>query len=335
MHTDKGVSPASVDNEGVSGWQRYSDLCNWWYTRMATTTTPLVEKMTLFWHGHFTSSQPQVGNLRWMYDQNALFRSQGLGDVHRLTQGMAIQPAMLTYLQNRTNVKGGAQNNFARELMELFTMGPGNYSESDVMEVGRAWTGHTVNDATKTYQFVPGSHDEGSKKIFGITKNWNGPDVIDEIFTNPTKQRAVARLIVKKLWTFFAYPNPDDVIVTTLVTTLIDNRFNIASVLRSMFLSDDFYSQRAMQALVRTPTEFVVAVMRGTGISAADLHPEWYSLTMGQALFQPPNVAGWGSGQDWLTSSTMSGRALLAERAHWSLSALGTHPFARSNHHVG
>jgi uncharacterized protein (DUF1800 family) len=322
------VPPATLQDRNISNWQRYVDLCNWWYTRMANSATPIVEKMTLFWHGHFTSNHFVTEFAPYTYDQNSLFRSHALGNLRELTQQMAVQPIMLSYLNNRVNVKGGAQTNFARELMELYTMGPGHYTEFDVIEVARAWTGHTVNEPTKSYEFIPDWHDDGPKTIFNVTKNWNGPDVIDAIFTSPWKRAATAHFIVTKLWAFFAYANPEAHIVEALTLVLLANNFNIGSVLRAMFLRDEFYGPRALKALVRTPTEFIVAVMRGTGISAEDLHAEWYATTMGQTLFNPPKVSGWGSGQDWLNTTGMSGRARLAEHVDWTMSALSTHPLA-------
>ena len=318
--------PASVRNPSISGWDRYVDLCNWWYMRMATSPTPSIEKMTLFWHGHFTNNHFNTQNAQWTYDQNALFRTHALGDLRILTQAMAVQPAMLSFLDNRSNVKGGAQNNFARELMELFTMGSGQYTENDVIEVGRAWTGHTVNDTTLSYEFKPEWHDDEPKTIFGITKNWNGPDVISEIFASPRKRAATARLVVMKLWSFFAYADAEDSIIRDLSAVFIMSGFNIASVLRAMFLRDEFYGPYALRALVRTPTEYIVAVLRGTGMSADELHAEWYAERMGQSLFNPPNVKGWGSGQYWLTTTAMGARAQLVERIDWTLAARNAHP---------
>ena len=318
--------PIEFSNPNVSGWDKYVGLVHWWYDRMATSSTPLVEKMTLFWHGHFTSSHATVNNTVWMYDQNALFRRRAMGNVRLLAQEMAIQPAMLTYLDNRWNTKRGAQQNFARELMELFTMGIGNYSEADVVDVARAWTGHTVNGTTGLYEFRASNHDTGAKTIFGTTKNWDGPQVIDEIFTNAITSDVVARFLVTKLWTFFAYPNPTPTLVTSLATAFESANFDVKSLLRAMFLRPEFFSSSAKQALVRTPTEFVVAVLRGTGLVAADLHPEWFSDGMGQELFDPPNVAGWKNNSYWLTTNALSARADLAENAHWKLSNLKRHP---------
>lgn len=161
-------APPPTLNDGVtSGWEQYVDVVQWWFDLMATSATPIVEKMTFFWHGHFTSSHSAAGNVNWTYDQNVLFRRRALGDMHLLTQEMAIQPIMLDYLNNRYNTKWGAEQNFARELMELFTMGIGadHYTEQDIIEVARAWTGHSVDWQTGTYLFRANDHDTGLKSI--------------------------------------------------------------------------------------------------------------------------------------------------------------------------
>jgi uncharacterized protein (DUF1800 family) len=325
------VPPVSLTDPNVGSWNKYLDLLHWWFDRMATTPTPIVEKMTLFWHGHFTSSQDSVNNLVFMYDQNALFRKRALGDMKLLTQEMSVQPAMLEYLNNRYNTKWGAQQNFARELMELFTMGVGNYDEVEVAEVARAWTGHTINWTTNTYNFDTFAHDDTNKTIFGVTKNWNGPDVIDAIFAMPAKRAAAARFMVSKFWTFFAYPNPSDALVTALATVFDVANFDVTALLRAMFLRPEFYSATAKNALVRTPTEYVVALLRGTGLKAVDIHPEWFDDRMGQQIFYPPNVSGWKNNAYWLTTSSIAARADLADHVNQRLDNLGLHPLAASS----
>jgi uncharacterized protein (DUF1800 family) len=325
------VPPASFSNPNIGNWERLMDLVHWWLDRMATSPTPIVEKMTLFWHGHFTSSEDAVNSSIWLHDQNALFRRRALGDLRLLTQEMALQPAMLQYLDNRSNTKYGAQQNFARELMELFTMGVGNYTETDVAEVARAWTGHTINWPGDFYEFRADFHDIANKTIFGVTKNWDGPDVIDAIFTVPAKRTATATNIVAKLWTFFAYPNPSASLVAALAAAFEAANFDIKSLLRVIFLRPEFYSATARNALVRSPTEFVVAVLRCTGLAAVDVHPEWFDDRMGQALFFPPNVAGWKNNSYWLTTSTLAARAEFADHVNSRLDTLGLHPLASAS----
>jgi uncharacterized protein (DUF1800 family) len=330
--------PPPLLNDGVTpNWEQYVDLIEWWYNRMATSATPIVEKMTFFWHGHFTSSHSSAGNVNWTYDQNVLFRSRALGDMHLLTQEMAIQPIMLDYLNNRFNTRWGAQQNFARELMELFTMGIGadHYTEQDIIEVARAWTGHSVDWQTDKYLFRTNDHDNGTKSIFGVlpAKNWNGPEVIDYIFTNQAKRTATARFMARKLWTFFAYPNPSDTLVNDLATVFIANNFVVKPLLRALFLRPEFYSATAKNALVRSPVEYMVALMRGLNVPAKFVHPQWFGEKMGQALFDPPNVAGWKNNAYWLTTSAMSARAELATYMHWSMWGDSNDPVNRPNIH--
>jgi uncharacterized protein (DUF1800 family) len=329
--------PPLLNDRMTPPWEQYVDVIEWWYNLMATSATPIVEKMTLFWHGHFTSSHSAAGNVNWTYDQNVLFRKRALGDMHLLTQEMAIQPIMLDYLNNRFNTKWGAQQNFARELMELFTMGIGvdNYTEQDIIEVARAWTGHSVDWQTDKYVFRPDDHDNDNKSIFGVLppKNWNGPDVIDYIFTNPDKKRATARFMARKLWTFFAYPNPSETIVNELATVFINSNFVMKPLLRALFLRPDFYSATAKNALVRSPVEYMVALMRGLNMPAKVMHPQWYGEKMGQAVFDPPNVAGWKNNAYWLTTSAMSARADLAMDMHWRMWGDKNDPVNRPNIH--
>ncbi len=331
-------APPPLLNDGVTPeWEQYVDLLEWWFNLMATSSAPIVEKMTFFWHGHFTSSHSAAGNVNWTYDQNLLFRSRALGDMHLLTQEMAIQPMMLDYLNNRFNTKWGAQQNFARELMELFTMGIGadHYTEQDIIEVARAWTGYSVDWQTDKFVFRSDDHDNGTKSIFGVqpAKNWNGPDVIDYIFTNSDKQLATARFMARKLWTFFAYPNPSETVVNDLATVFINNNFVVKPLLRALFLRPEFYSPTAKNALVRSPVEYMVAVMRGLSMPAKFIHPQWYGERMGQALFDPPNVAGWKNNAYWLTTSAMSARADLAIDMHWRMWGDKNDPVNRPNIH--
>ena len=279
--------PSTLNQYGVSQWQQNQDLANWWLNRMTTTSTPIVEKMTLFWHGHFVSSFDKVGNAFAMYGQNRLFRANALGSLGNLARAIAVQPAMLSYLDNDANVKGAPNQNFARELMELFLLGVGNYSEDDIIASARAWTGHGLN-ASRLYYFNPAEHDNGDKTFFGTTKNWNGPDIITEILNHPTKRVIAARFITRKLWTFFAYPQPADAIVNPLADALINSGFNIKVLLRALFLRDEFWSTAARQGLVRSPVEYVVNVLRQTHLSPGSVHPEWYLPAMGQSLLFPP-----------------------------------------------
>ncbi|MFN8021356.1 MAG: DUF1800 domain-containing protein [Acidimicrobiales bacterium] len=288
---------------------------HWWYDMMATRPRPLQEKMTLFWHGHFVSEADVVGRNDQMMEQNQLFRSMAVGDFRALTHAMSLQPAMLIYLSNAVNVKGTPNQNFARELFELFTLGVGNYTEDDVAESARAWTGHNYNSTTRTYEFRSTKHDYGDKTIFGTRRNWDGPEVIDEVLLNNVDKRLIAaKYISKKLWEFFAHLDPAQNIVDELAAVFVSNNLSVLELLRALFNRTEFYSPQAKQGLVRTPTEWVVALLVQTGLSAATVKVFDYSGMLGQRIFDPPNVAGWKANTYWLTTSALSGRANLAKR---------------------
>lgn len=286
---------------------------HWWLDRMVDRPRPFQERMTLFWHGHFTSAlHGVVYRADVMFRQNHLYRQLALGNFRELTHRMALEPAMLVYLSNSVNAAGSPNENFARELMELFTLGVGNYSEADVAAAARAWTGHGVDDAAG-YVFRPDWHDVGQKTFFGTTKNWNGPDIIDEILRdNAVKKRIAATYMARKLWEHFAYPRPADQIVDALADVFIAAEMELRPLMRAMFLRPEFYGATAKWALVRSPTEFIVATLYHLRTNADSIAAEWRSGPMGQVLFDPPNVAGWKGGSSWLTTSALSGRAQLA-----------------------
>jgi uncharacterized protein (DUF1800 family) len=320
------VVPALTDTT-LSNWEKYVAYGHAWYDRLATGTFPIAEKMTLFWHNHFVSSADKASDAS-MYAQLALYRANALGNMQSLTQAMAIEPAMLVYLDNATNTKTGPQQNFARELMELFTMGIGNYTENDVIEVARAWTGHGIDYQTDGYVFNASRHDTGNKTIFGITKNWDGPAVITEIFTNSSKRVALARFMVTKLWTYFAHPNPPATVVNDLAQVFITSNYEMTPLLRALFLRPEFYSTTAKQGLLRSPVEFIVAAMHAFGLTGDEMHPEWFAPEMGQQLMRPPNVAGWKWNEYWMGTSAAKARGDFASHIHWTLNNLTRHPLA-------
>jgi uncharacterized protein (DUF1800 family) len=288
---------------------------HWWLDMMATRPRPLQEKMTLFWHGHFVSEWDVVGRTDQMMAQNQLFRDNAAGDFRALTHAMSLQPAMLIYLSNGVNVKGSPNQNFARELLELFTLGIGNYLEDDVAETARAWTGHNYNGNTRLYEFRTNNHDYGDKTIFGVRRNWNGPEVIDEILLNNAGLRlTTAKFIARKLWEYFAYLDPAQNIVDDLAAVFVANNLSVLELLRALFNRAEFHTPTAVQGLVRTPTEWVVSILVRTGLSSATIKVWDYGESMGQRVFDPPNVAGWKANGYWMTTSALSGRANLAKK---------------------
>jgi uncharacterized protein (DUF1800 family) len=292
-----------------------------WLDAMRTTTSPLVEKMTLFWHGHFCSALDAVESHEMMWEQNQLFRTMGLGSFRDLTQAVSLGPAMLRYLDNDKNVVGSPNENCARELMELFTLGVNEYTQDDIAASARAWTGHGL-DKNGKYAFTAKRHDAKPKTFFGVTKNWDGPEIIDEILLGQ-KQEIAARFLATKLWSFFAYPDPEPQVVDFMVAGYLSSGLQVREMLRAMFVRPEFYSERAVRQLVRSPIEWVVVAMRGTGMSPAEAHPEWWLEAMGQQPFYPPNVAGWKQNAYWISSSAEWAKFAFAGYIRWEAQKRG------------
>ncbi len=304
-----------------NGWEQFVFAYDWWIDNMRTRPRPLQEKMTLFWHGHFTSSWfDGIGRTDHMMHQNQLYRNMAVGNFLTLTQAMSLEPAMLVYLNNADNRQGSPNQNFARELMELFTLGVGNYTEDDVEAAARAWTGHNADWPAYQYQFFLNRHDTYTKTFFGTTKNWDGPDIINEILRDNTAKRLVAaRYIAKKLWDFFAYPGGAANIINELADVFIAANLEIKPLMAALLKRPEFYSTTATQGLVRTPTEWLVALTYYTGIPSSEFGGSWMGDRMGQSLYNPPNVAGWKHNAYWMNTSSLSARADIARGVTWRL----------------
>ncbi len=311
--------PAEFQSEGANGWEQYVDACTFWINGMVSKPRPFQEKMTLFWHGHFVSAWWDVGKGFHMMHQIQMYRQNALGNFHTMTQQMAIDRAMLVYLSNAENVKGSPNQNFARELMELFTLGVGNYTEADVEAAARAWTGHNADWPEYVYTFKSNRHDYTNKTFFGTTRAWDGPEIITEILvTNPAKRLIAARYITKKLWEFLAHPTPPAGVVDALAPAFAAD-MNLTNLVREILKRPEFFSATAKQGLVRTPIEYIVALCYYTGLSAENLGVAWRAETTGQQMYQPPNVAGWKPNAYWLNTSALAGRADFARSVTWQL----------------
>ncbi len=311
--------PTFLTDGSSEDWEKEYKLQQWWLDRMATTTAPLQEKLTLFWHGHFATANYKVTDMVLMYRQNALFRAMATGPFRDLVQTMSLQPAMLIWLDNDPNTRGHPNENFARELMELFTLGVNEYTQADIVASARAWTGHNTLDSDRTqYHFYPYRHDTDLKTFMGVTQNWDGPDIINFLLRDDATHKQIAsRFIAKKMWSFFAYPDPDPGLVATLGDTFAAADLSIAALVRAIFNHPEFLSTRAKQGLVRSPAEWIVACMRAVGITAGDANPQWWMEDMGQQLFEPPDVSGWRPNDYWLTTSRMWARANWAAYLVW------------------
>lgn len=275
----------------------------WWLNRMLTTSAPLQEKMALYFHGHFTSrATPLFPTIT--YNQNALFRQSALGNLRELTRSVSKDAAMLLYLNGAQNVAAHPNENYARELMELFTLGVDNYSEADVRESARAWTGWRVDRRAAAVSFDPALHDSGRKTFLGRSGNFAGDDIVDIIFDQPQ----CSRFFATSLLNWFVYNDPEPQLVDEVAALLRRRRFELAPVVATILSSNVFYGERAYRALVKSPVEFVVGAHKTLGLPAVDESALPALAQMGQRLFYPPSVAGWPGGENWLTSGTMIAR---------------------------
>jgi uncharacterized protein (DUF1800 family) len=280
-------------------------LQHWWLNRMLATPAPLQEKMALYFHGHFTTAAIQKGNSPVMiYNQNQLFRDNALGNLRELTWQVSIDPAMMIYLDNARSDPQHPNENYARELMELFTLGIGNYTERDVRESARAWTGWILRPRVGDVRFVASRHDGGTKTFLGQTGNWSGRDIVDIIF----KQRASAVFFANSLLSFFVYNSPEPQLVDAVAELIRKNDFVLKPVMSTLLRSNLLYSSRAYRALVKSPVEFVIGTYKAFDATQADDRAQRALFRMGQILFYPPNVASWPGGANWLTSQTVIAR---------------------------
>jgi uncharacterized protein (DUF1800 family) len=289
----------------------------WWLDRMAITRAPLVEKLTLFWHSHFVSSTDKVSELSLLMRQHHLLRRHSLGDFHELLQAISVDPAMLIYLDNRDNLAENPQENFGREVLEVFTLGPAGRTEDDVVAMTRAWTGHGLDvplgEASSVYAFHPAAHDNGPKALFGLPpRNWNGPAALTEL-VHGARQEAMSRFVAAKLFSFLAYPiSAQDPIAERMGAAFRRSRLSIRALARAILLSEEFWSPTARFALVRSPAEWVTAAHQATGELATTTLADTFMDQMGQELFAPPTVAGWGQNGYWVSTARTWGKAAFA-----------------------
>lgn len=283
---------------------KVDELTVWWIKRMLTTSRPLQEKMVLFWHGHFATAIQKVRNPGFMYRQNQLFRDNALGRFDDLLSAVYKDPAMLVWLDGRRNTKVAPNENWGREVMELFTIGHGEYTEDDVHANSRAFTGWTV-DQLGNVAFIPPRHDDGIKTLLGQTGNWNGEDAVRILCAHP----ATGPFLAGKLWRFFASDRPPAAALNAMAKAYTQHNHSVAEMVRTLFCRPEFYSHTTRTAHIKSPTEFVVSSMRQIGLANPDLSGVPLALTMlGQQLFNPPNVGGWPGGTNWINPSTMLGR---------------------------
>ena len=287
------------------------ELRVWWYREMLETPTPLTERMTLFWHNHFVSSLEKVKGPQLMYRQNLLLRRYALGNFGELLHAVARDPAMVVYLDSASNRKSQPNENFAREVMELFTLGVGQYSEQDIKETARAFTGWSLDRESYAFRFYPMAHDDGQKTILGRSGNFDGDAVLDILLAQP----ASAEFVVGKLWREFVAPQAPAVEVKRLAGIFRSASYEVKPLLRALFLSDSFYAKENRAALIKSPVELLVGTARQFDIRG--IEPQLFALAgrqLGQDIFAPPNVKGWPGGENWINSTTLLGRKQIMAR---------------------
>lgn len=276
----------------------------WWLQRMIAAPNALEEKLVLFWHGHFATEYQVVRDSHALYAQNQLFRRHAF-DYAALLRGIVRDPAMLRYLDNNRNVRGRPNENLAREIMELFSMGAGNYTEEDIREAARALTGYTFDRDSQTFRFAKSKHDDGEKTIFGNTGDWNGDQVVDMILQRP----ATSRFVAVKLFAFFAHDDPPQETIERMAGLIRAHDYKLAPVLSNLFMSDEFFGERAVHRQVKSPIQLVVGTYRALGVRETDFAAAYEAArNMGQDLFQPPNVRGWPGGRDWMNTRHLFAR---------------------------
>lgn len=308
-------------------------VVNWWVLRLLTTRRPLVERMTLFWHNHFATSASKVAQPMLMFTQNETLRQYGLGKFPELLNAVSKDPAMLFWLDNQENVKGKPNENFAREVMELFTLGIGHYTEKDVQEGARAFTGWSFRrggaaaGGRPTFLYRPLQHDTGVKTFLGRTGTFNGEDILHILCEQPR----TAEFLVTKLWDWFVWPKPDAATIAPFAARFRASGLDIKALLRDIMQSKEFYSDKAVRSVVKSPADVVVATMRqlgmgeqirqamGGAVMGRPLVAPAYAAqqamkSMGEWLMYPPDVSGWKNGPQWISSATMVERISWGER---------------------
>jgi uncharacterized protein (DUF1800 family) len=287
------------------------ELRGWWLDEMLATPSPLTERMTLFWHNHFVSSQQKVKLARLMYGQNVTLRAHALGRFGELLHAVARDPAMVIYLDSAQNRKGTPNENFSRELMELFTLGEGNYGEQDIKEAARAFTGWSLDRDSGRFVFRRLIHDYDNKTVLGRSGNFDGDDVLDILLA----KTETAEFIARKLWREFVSPDPDEAEVKKIASRFRDSRYDIKVALYDLLISDAFYAKENRGVLVKSPVDLVVGTLKQFDLKPGEPVPfAVAAAAMGQNLFSPPNVKGWPGGQAWINTSTLLARKAFLDR---------------------
>ncbi len=311
---------ARMSNAGARGrklmhkvMMRESDvLKQWWVKQMLTTTSPLAERMTLFWHNHFTSSLASVKHPHLLLNQNMLLRQHGMGNFAEMLKAIAQDPAMLLYLDGEKNIAGSPNENFARELLELFTLGRGYYSEADIKAVATAFTGWSVDHRTGKYVFREDLHDNSAVQFLGKRGRFSGEGILNAILDQPR----TAEHIAEKFWkNLVNLDQPDPRIIQQWGTIFRNSNYEISTLFKAVLNSDVFWAEENRGALVKSPIELIVGTMRTLPHRSLTTKEIMHtSRILGQDLFDPPNVKGWDGGKDWITTQSLLIRTSLQHK---------------------
>ena len=284
---------------------RMADLRYWWIRRMAIGPRPFQEKMTLFWHGHFATSFEKVQNPYFLWLQNEALRQNATGNFSQLLIAASEDPAMLNYLDGARSRKGAPNENFAREVMELFTLGEGHYSEQDIQQAAKAYTGWGLSKDQLHYEYHPGNHDTGPKTVFGQTGDYTGEDVLNLICAKPE----CSQFITRKIWRYFVQDQPSQPVVDALAVEFQKTNLDLKHLMSVIFRSREFYAPDVVRSQIKSPVQWLIA---STHQLQAPLPTQAMSLVMlrqlGQELFNPPNVKGWDGGIAWITTNNLLDR---------------------------
>ena len=293
-----------------SQMQHMVELRHWWLERMAHGPRPLQEKLTLFWHGHFATSVQKVRDAYLMWLQNETFRRNAAGNWLTMLTEVTKDPAMLVWLDQAQSRKAHPNENYAREVMELFTLGEGHYTEKDVSEAARAFTGLAYDRLNQASTYRPFIHDSGLKTVLGKTGPLTYTDVLDQIIEQPQSDR----FITGKLWEFFARQSPSAELVTALAEVFRSHGNNFKPLLGVMFRCEEFYAESVVRNQVKSPVQWLVGSVK---MLERELPPPIFASNLlqnlGQELFAPPNVKGWDGGVSWITTNSLLARYNYAE----------------------
>jgi uncharacterized protein (DUF1800 family) len=291
--SDRLLRQVAVDTGNIS------HLKAWWLYRMLNSANPLVEKVSLFWHNHFATSNAKVGSVEHMAAQNDLIRREAVGSFRKLLSGMARDVAMLIWLDSNANRKRQPNENFAREVMELFSLGVGNYTEQDIAEAARAFTGWHLRD--DKFWFNRRQHDFTQKTLLGKTGSFNGEDVIGICL----QQAACPHFLAGKLLATFVTPRPNKQVVEQLALRIRAHDFQMTPILRELFGSELFFSTNVRRSIIKSPLELVLGAYRALGNRPNLQATIGLLASLGQDVFEPPTVKGWEGGRLWIHSASV------------------------------